>query len=739
MDSFHGSYPFSSPASVDSCMSSPKRNVTVLITNVYEGIPETLTLNVICWLCLLLLFALLRRNAWNYGRLALVQGTNKWTHLFYGTANEAETPDAENAQDSFSFIDARYCSWVPAVFQLSREQIKSRCGPDAVHYLSFQRHLITLLFIMMLLCICIILPINFQGSLEGDDKTFGHTTVANLEPQSQWLWIHAIIGIAYLPITIMLMRRSTGRKPLPDYATRAIMITNIDKRHRNRDTIKDVLHQKFPDINILDLQIAYNTKNLQKIDEKREIASKAKVFSESHAKKGEPIKVRMSLFGKKVDAIPYYTLREKRFTDEMERQKARALNDPLGIAFVTLSSYQEVENVIQSFTPSSHHEWTISNAPAPTDIFWENLDVEPNVWYFKAFFLNTGLFIVLFFLTTPAIIVNMIDAFYIEHDSVIQKISPVVSEFLPTLLLWTMAAMLPVIVSYSDQLLSYWTRSKLTYSIMVKTFSFLLLMTLVLPSLGLTSAQAFVEWTLQRDNGTYRWECVFLPDKGAFFVNYVITSAFIGTALELIRFSELCLFTCYMCRAKSKAEKAYVQKAILLEFPFGVHYAWTLVVFTITTVYSLACPLITPFGLVYLLLKHFGDKYNLFFAYKSSDMSGVDGGKIHATAVRMVRVSILLLQISMAALAGLRGGMDARTIILIIFTLITLGMLFMLSPFPNCTKPPAQTRDFHIQSKYIAPVLLKSISSISLRPQSDYGSSDGGELSNNSMSNVVNL
>lgn len=722
-------------------MSSPKHNVTVLITNVYEGIPETLALNVICWICLLLLFALLRRNAWNYGRLALVHGTNKWTHLFY-SVNDHPSSDEQHTDsdpDSLSFIDARYCSWIPAVFTLSREQIRSRCGPDAVNYLSFQRHLITLMFFMMVLCLCVILPINFHGVLEGNEKTFGHTTIANLEPTSPWLWFHALVGIAYLPITILLMRRSTGRKPLPDYATRALLITNIAKRDRNRESIESFLRQKFPEINILDVEIAYDTKELQVIDEKRELASKAKIFSENHLKKtGKSIMVKRSMFAKKEDAIKYYTEKEKKLVGEMERRKAMTLYEPLGIAFVTLSSHEEVERVISSFVSGSH-QWILRNAPAPTDIFWENLGVESNVWYFKALFLNACLFIVLFFLTTPAIIVNMIDAFYINHDNVITRISPVISEFLPTLLLWTMAAVLPVIVSYSDQLLSYWTRSKLTYSIMVKTFSFLLLMTLILPSLGLTSAQAFVEWTLQQDNGTYRWECVFLPDKGAFFVNYVITSGMIGTALELIRFSELCLFTCYMFRAKSKAEKAYVQKAILTEFPFGVHYAWTLVVFTITTVYSLACPLITPFGLVYLLLKHFGDKHNLYFAYKASDMSGVDGGNIHATAVRMVRISILLLQICMAALAGLRGGMDARTIILILFTLVTLGMLFMLSPFPNCTKPQTQNQDIQIQSKYIAPVLLKPINHVSIKVLHDYGSSDGGENSNNGSNNIVNV
>lgn len=57
---------------------------------------------------------------------------------------------------------------------------------------------------------------------------------------------------------------------------------------------------------------------------------------------------------------------------------------------------------------------------------------------------------------------------------------------MPTLLLWTAAALLPVLVIRSDQWLSHWTRSKRNHSIMRKTFVFLLFMGLILPSLGLT-------------------------------------------------------------------------------------------------------------------------------------------------------------------------------------------------------------------------------------------------------------
>ena len=54
--------------------------------------------------------------------------------------------------------------------------------------------------------------------------------------------------------------------------------------------------------------------------------------------------------------------------------------------------------------------------------------------------------------------------------------------------------------------------------------------------------------------------CVFIPDNGAFFVNYVITSAFIGTAAELVRLPELFMYALRLMCARSAAERTSVRK-----------------------------------------------------------------------------------------------------------------------------------------------------------------------------------
>ena len=75
---------------------------------------------------------------------------------------------------------------------------------------------------------------------------------------------------------------------------------------------------------------------------------------------------------------------------------------------------------------------------------------------------------------------------------------------------------------------------------MKKTFWYLLFMVIFLPTFGFTTAQASIEFLFNTNqNETYRWDCIFLPDSGAFFVNYVITAALVGSGLELIRFPEM--------------------------------------------------------------------------------------------------------------------------------------------------------------------------------------------------------
>lgn len=50
----------------------------------------------------------------------------------------------------------------------SDDQIQEWCGEDAIHYLSFQRHIIFLLVVVSFLSLCVVLPVNLSGDLLGE-------------------------------------------------------------------------------------------------------------------------------------------------------------------------------------------------------------------------------------------------------------------------------------------------------------------------------------------------------------------------------------------------------------------------------------------------------------------------------------------------------------------------------------------------------------------------------------------
>lgn len=345
----------SATASTEACLINNRHNSTI-ITNLYEGIPETLILNLIAWVFFLALFTILRQQAWDYGRLALVNnhGENKrWTQLFYAHGNEDTMEATERNINQNQIIDRGFFSWIWVTFKLKKEQLLTHSGPDSVHYLSFQQHLMVVMGVITFISIVVILPVNFQGELSGDVNSFGHTTVSNLSPDSPLLWIHVIVAICYVPLVVLVMRKSSGRYAGKKASTRTIMATSIDKSDCEKNAIRNYIQQLFPDIQLTDIQLAYNISKLISVAADYEKIFDARIFCEFH-KNHNPVHVTTNCWKcETMDALEYYQEKERKLHGDVSRLKASALNEPLGIAFITVASTQEANNIIVHFKPGA--------------------------------------------------------------------------------------------------------------------------------------------------------------------------------------------------------------------------------------------------------------------------------------------------------------------------------------------------------------------------------------------------
>ncbi|OWK51663.1 CSC1-like protein 1 [Lonchura striata] len=623
---------------------STAQGSTVLQGVTFGGIPTVLLLDI-----LILLFSIIRKRFWDYGRVALVSEVESESRYNRLSTSSSIPEDLE--------YDKGFCSWITAAFRMHDDEIHERCGEDAIHYLAFQRHIICLLIAISILSVCVILPVNLSGDLlDKDPYSFGRTTIVNLQTSNNLLWLHTVFAVVYLILTVVFMR------------------------HHMKDA--------YPTCTVLEVQLCYDVAKLMNLFKKRKQAEKSLIYYEHlHQKYGKRVQINPKPCGQfccceirgceREDAVDYYTKARNELEEEYSKEEQAVHNNPLGMAFVTFQDKSMATYILKDFNackcqsikckgepqPSPYSRelgvsnWKVTYAPYPENICWKNLSVHGLKWWFRWACINLLLFIVLFFLTTPSIIISTMDKFNVTKP-IHYLNNPVISQFFPTLLLWSFSALLPTIVYYSTLLESHWTKSAENRIMMHKVYIFLIFMVLILPSLGLT-------------------RCVFLPDQGAFFVNYVIASAFVGNGMELLRLPGLILYTIRMIMAKSTAERKNIKQQQAFEYEFGAMYAWMLCVFTVIMAYSITCPIIVPFGLIYILLKHMVDRHNLYYAYLPAKLEK----KMHFAAVNQALAAPILCLFWLYFYSFVRLGFKAPTTM---FTLLVVNITIVICLAYTC-------------------------------------------------------
>uniref|UniRef100_A0A803YG80 Transmembrane protein 63C n=1 Tax=Meleagris gallopavo TaxID=9103 RepID=A0A803YG80_MELGA len=655
----------------EQCFSARSRS-TVLQGLPFGGVPTVLAINFILWLVLLLIFSCLRKAAWDYGRLALLMDNDSLTSLFYGEQSEKEKSPSESSPLDVDNKDV--------VSTQQDEEIQSKCGVDATTYLSFQRHLLVLL-----ICSLHQILINscLSSSPAGHNPThFGRTTIANIPTQDRLLWLHSIFALIYFILTILCMAHHSIHLEYRENekVARTLMVTHIPMEITDPSLIIKHFHEAYPSCTVTNVQFCFDVRKLMKLDAERRKAMKGRLYFTTKAQKEGKIMIKTHPCARifccrfcgfeQVDAEQYYGELEEKLTDEFNAERNRITLKRLDMAFVTFQDERMTAVILKDYshihcrkhpqqssvtTVVKSHQWGVRYAPAPSDIIWENLSVRGTSWWVRFILLNICLFILLFFLTTPAIIVNTMDMFNVTRPVESLK-NPIVTQFFPTLLLWAFSVFLPFLVYYSAFFESHWTRSSENQLTMHKCFFFLVFMVIILPSLGLTSLDLFFRWLFDThflDQADIKFQCVFLPDNGAFFVNYVVTSSLIGTAMELLRIPGLLVYTARLCLAKSEPERLHINQAY--QFQFGLEYAWTCCIFSVVMTYSITCPIIVPFGLLYMLLKHMVDRYNIYYVYIPTKLNQ----RLHVAAISQVVVAPILCMFWLLFFSVLRLGIDS--------------------------------------------------------------------------------
>ena len=214
------------------------------------------------WLGLLLIFLIFRKKAFSEMRRGLRSRSRRISEVLSGRKSGAAQSESEpELTRTASLMSSLKCLFY------SEETMLQLAGRNAVQYLRFQTFLIAFTALLTLLSVAVILPINFQGEVYGNKTDFSRTSIVNLEPSSNFLYVHTALAFLLFPISILLMKKFSVDLNLKDSGlalSRTLLIRNIPRAFATEELIRKHFSEAYPHLNIIDISMAYEVTDLTK-------------------------------------------------------------------------------------------------------------------------------------------------------------------------------------------------------------------------------------------------------------------------------------------------------------------------------------------------------------------------------------------------------------------------------------------------------------------------------------------
>ncbi|KAG8742156.1 hypothetical protein FRC10_001964 [Ceratobasidium sp. 414] len=341
--------------------------------------------------------------------------------------------------------------------------------------------------------------------------------------------------------------------------------------------------------------------------------------------------LRPTWFGKKVDALEWLEARFREADEAVRRKRRLGKFEATDLAFVTfeeMSSAQIASQVEHNF-PSTHI--ITVPAPEPRDIYWPNVPLSPRATLFREFIVLGFMAALLGFWSVPMASLTTLLS-YKEMKKILPwlaalvdkdpRIQAVVQNSLPSLSVTALNSLLPFLLEALSYLQGNKARSWAEYALLKKYFLFLLINVVFIFLLVSTY------WALVRD---LAGAPIKVPEKLAqalqkgqarhFFLSYVMLQGLGIMPLQLLNIGIIIPRMIYQTFTKTPRDYAELNAPPMINY--GVVYPLAILVFVVTTIYSIIQPLILIFGAVYFGVAYLVYKYKLMFVfYKPAESRG---------------------------------------------------------------------------------------------------------------------
>lgn len=336
--------------------------------------------------------------------------------------------------------------------------------------------------------------------------------------------------------------------------------------------------------------------------------------------------------GPKVDALHYLEEKFKEADLAVLKRRLTGKFKPTHAAFVTFEKMSSAQIAVQTVHAPAPAQCVTCLAPEPRDIIWANMTLAPGSALARDWLVMGAMVLLLFFWVIPVTALAGLLSYkeikktwpalakLIDANA---QIGAIVQNSLPSIAVITLNACLPFLLEGLTYIQGYKARSWIEYSLMKKYFLFLLI------NVVFIFLFASTYWQLVRDLANSPAK---IPEKLAaalqqgnarhFFLSYVILQGIGLMPLQLLNLGVIVPRLFYrMFITRTPRDYAELNAPPMVNY--GVVYPQSILIFTITLLYSVIQPLIVIFGAIYFGTAYLVYKYKLLFVfYKPYESQG---------------------------------------------------------------------------------------------------------------------
>ncbi|KAI7728875.1 hypothetical protein M8C21_029790 [Ambrosia artemisiifolia] len=277
----------------------------------------------------------------------------------------------------------RFLNWVPAALRMPEPELIEHAGLDSAVYIRIYLLGLKMFVPIALLAFAVLLPVNYTGgnfntmSVNNKDLTFGEIdkfSISNVPPASK--------RSEYKIVTDMRLHFLASQKRRPDQFT--VLVRNVpsDPDESVSEHVEHFFRVNHPDQYFLH-KVVHNANKLAKmVEQKKDLQNRLIYYTNKHERKPNKRPTTKAgfwgLWGKKIDAIDYYTQEIEKLTKEELAERERVIDDPKSVvpaAFVSFRSRWGAAVCAQTQQTRNPTRWLTDWAPEPRDVYWNNLAI----------------------------------------------------------------------------------------------------------------------------------------------------------------------------------------------------------------------------------------------------------------------------------------------------------------------------------------------------------------------------